>query len=193
MTDNELRILARHVAIEKRRAIPDSFPPKKWSLRFVKRRGDVITRKRSQILDVKRYDMSTEERLRGYHANLQDAMQGPLPGQVWNCDETGFCPQGRKTPRVICSKWMKANVVQSSDRDNVSVMACVNAAGDQLPPMFIFPGKRKQLSWMDGADDEAVCAISDSSNLNGFLFLHWIKFFDAHLTKRNAAKPALLI
>ncbi|ETN15988.1 hypothetical protein PPTG_06232 [Phytophthora nicotianae INRA-310] len=82
MKDNELRILARRVAIEKHGTFPDSFSSKKWSLRFVKRHGDVITRKCSQILDAKRYEMSTEERLRDYHANLQDAMQGLLLGQV---------------------------------------------------------------------------------------------------------------
>ncbi|KAI9989904.1 hypothetical protein PInf_020199 [Phytophthora infestans] len=60
MPDNELRILARRVEIEKHGTISDSFPSKKWSLRFVKRHGDVITQKRSQIHDAKRYDMSTE-------------------------------------------------------------------------------------------------------------------------------------
>ncbi|ETL45641.1 hypothetical protein L916_04308 [Phytophthora nicotianae] len=86
MTDNEIRILARRVAIEKHGTIPDSFPSKKWSLRFVKRHGAVISRKRSQILNAKRNDISTEKHLRDCHANLQDAMQGQLPGQVWNCD-----------------------------------------------------------------------------------------------------------
>ncbi|KAG1699116.1 hypothetical protein DVH05_014035 [Phytophthora capsici] len=94
MTDNELRILAIRVAIEKHGTIPDSLPSKMWCLRIIKRHGDVITRKRSQILDAKCYGMSTEEHLRDYHANLQDTMQELLPGQVWNCDETRFCPQG---------------------------------------------------------------------------------------------------
>ncbi|ETP22195.1 hypothetical protein F441_04440, partial [Phytophthora nicotianae CJ01A1] len=102
MTDNEIRILARRVAIEKHGTIPDSFPSKKWSLRFVKRHGAVISRKRSQILNAKRNDISTEKHLRDCHANLQDAMQGQLPGQRGEQDRHGKRSSGgiRRWQRV---------------------------------------------------------------------------------------------
>ncbi|KAF4144156.1 putative HTH CENPB-type domain-containing protein [Phytophthora infestans] len=89
--------------------------------------------------------MSTKERINSYYINLQEAMEGLSAAQVWSCDETGFCPQGRAPPRVICSKLMRANVVRSNDRGNMSAMACVSAAGDHISPMFIFPGINRQL------------------------------------------------
>jgi hypothetical protein len=171
MTDGELRILVRQVALGKEQPVPDMFPSSKFPTRFVARHKGRLTRKQAQIRDVKRYEMSTEERVCDFHKNLQEAMRVRVPDQIWNCDETGFCPQGRKPPRVICRKGMKANVLQSKDRDNVSVMACVSAAGERLPPMFIFPGKKRQLEWMKGATDGAVCDVSDSPYINGFLFL----------------------
>jgi hypothetical protein len=172
--------------------VPDMFPSSKFPTRFVARHKDRLTRKRAQIMDVKRYEMSTEERIRDFHKTLQ-AMRGRVPDQIWNCDETGFCPQGRKPPRVICRKGMHANVLRSKDRNNVYGMACVSAAGERLPPMFIFPGKKRQLEWMEGATDGAVCAVSNSSYINGFLFIQWLKFFDEQLTKRHIPRPALLV
>ncbi|KAJ8544404.1 hypothetical protein ON010_g11863 [Phytophthora cinnamomi] len=99
--------------------------------------------------------------------NLQEAMQDLGPRQIWNCDESRSCPQRRKPTRVICAKGMRANVLRSNDRENVSVVTCANAAGDHIPPMFIFAGKRRQLEWMNGALEDSVCAVTDSSNING--------------------------
>ncbi|KAF4147701.1 hypothetical protein GN958_ATG03056 [Phytophthora infestans] len=99
-------------------------------------------------------------------------MKGLEPSQVWNCDETIFCPQGRKVPRVICAKVIRANIMRSNNRDNVSVMASVSASGDQIPPLLIFPGKYRQPDWMIGSLQDYVCDVIKSSNINGILFLY---------------------
>ena len=46
---------------------------------------------------------------------------------------------------------------------------------------------------MEGASEGAVCAVSDSSNINGHLFLHTLKFFDKQLAARGVERPVLLI
>ncbi|OWY91059.1 hypothetical protein PHMEG_00040520 [Phytophthora megakarya] len=85
MTYGELRLLVRDIALSKRL----------HPARSVARRRDRLTRKKSQILDVKRLEMSTKDYIRSYHSILPLAMEGLSPEQIWNCDETGFCPQGR--------------------------------------------------------------------------------------------------
>jgi hypothetical protein len=112
------------------------------------------------------------------------------PNRVWNCDETGICPQGRGRERVICPKGLRANVQRSADRENVSIMACVNAAGERMPPLYMFMGAKRKHQWMEKAEPSARCATSDSSNINGKLFLYWFKWFVSLLLPE---RPQLLI
>ncbi|KAL3661841.1 hypothetical protein V7S43_013135 [Phytophthora oleae] len=53
MTDGELRILARKIALSKGVPAPALLPSERWPACFVKRHRDRLTRKRSQILDIK--------------------------------------------------------------------------------------------------------------------------------------------
>ncbi|KAI9987551.1 hypothetical protein PInf_023592 [Phytophthora infestans] len=90
MTDGELRILAQQRAKKAGRAMPKFFPSSRWPTRFVDRHIDRLTRKKAQILDVKRFKMSTKELIHSYYINLQEAMEGLSAAQVWNSDETSF-------------------------------------------------------------------------------------------------------
>jgi hypothetical protein len=60
---------------------------------------------------------------------------------IWNCDETG--KQFEHEPvKVIAPKGARKVVGRTSSvRTNVRIMACVNAVGISMPPMFIVKGK----------------------------------------------------
>lgn len=65
---------------------------------------------------------------------------------IWNCDETG--KQLEHTPVnviIIASRGSKSVVGRTgNDRSNITIMACVNATGDSMPPMLIVKGKTKK-------------------------------------------------
>lgn len=63
---------------------------------------------------------------------------------IWNCDETG--KQLEHTPvNVIASRGSKSVVGRTGNaRSNITIMACVNATGDSMPPMLIVKGKTKK-------------------------------------------------
>lgn len=67
------------------------------------------------------------------------------PENIWNCDETG--KQLEHTPvNVIARRGSKSVVGRTgNDRSNITIMACVNATGDSMPPMLIVKGKTKSL------------------------------------------------
>ena len=88
---------------------------------------------------------------------------------------------------------MRANVQRSSDRENTSVLACVNADGDYAPPLFILSGVRRQATWANGTFDDAGWAMSDSSNVNGEIFYNWLIFFENFLIRKQMKKPCLLL
>lgn len=133
----------------------------------------MISCRRAQILDNKRAECSTKVVVRYNYNNLRSVIDGLQPQYIWNCDETGVCPQGRGGARVICPKGIKANTQRLPDRENMSIMGCINALGSHILPMYIFAGKRNKSVWLNGAVPGSQCATTESSNINGFIFFHW--------------------
>ncbi|XP_041370288.1 uncharacterized protein LOC121384088 [Gigantopelta aegis] len=66
------------------------------------------------------------------------------PHLIWNLDETG--KQFEHTPVHICSAKGKRNVTSrvSNSRENITVLACVNACGQAMPPMCVCKGKTEK-------------------------------------------------
>ncbi|GMF50595.1 unnamed protein product [Phytophthora fragariaefolia] len=163
----ELRCLIRQAAIvSSTRPNPKGFPSRTFVDRWRKKHSENISFRKARILEGKRAEASTEAVVRYYCSNLEAAIDElqlrDCPAQIWNCDETG----------------------------NVSIMGCINAFGEHMPPMYIFAGKRRKVEWMADAPPSAVCAMTESSNINGRLFLHWVKWFVGRLP---VARPQLLI
>jgi len=185
----QLRHILHDAAVRTCSNVPSSFPSAKWTKRFVDRHPEVSYRK-GQVLDAARFQGSNEAAVRSYYENLKDVIDKYPPASIWNCDETGVCAQGRRPPRVICPRGMRANCVRSSDRENVSIMACISAAGAALPPMYIFASKNKKTSWFkDGVPGHTV-ATTDSSYIQGHIFMAWLKWF---IKMNDGRGPQLLI
>jgi hypothetical protein len=72
---------------------------------------------------------------------------------------------------------MRANCVRSTDRENVSILACISAAGEALPPMYIFAGKKKKTCWFNDGVPGLAIAMTDSSYIQGHIFMAWVKWF----------------
>ncbi|OQR85547.1 hypothetical protein ACHHYP_11708 [Achlya hypogyna] len=135
----ELRFILMDTANFYGIVVPENFPDRHWMSRFLKRHPSLSIRQ-SQLLDVSRYRVSTVDVVTAYYNNLASIIGQFPPEAIWNADETGICAQGRRPPRVICPKGLRANVVRSTDRENVSILACISAAGAALPPMYIYAG-----------------------------------------------------
>ena len=62
------------------------------------------------------------------------------PESVWNCDE--MAKNFEHNPgKVVGQKGESCIFRTSSKSSNITVMACVNAAGEKMPPMFVVKGK----------------------------------------------------
>ena len=59
------------------------------------------------------------------------------PDKIWNCDETGKLFEHQPV-KVIAAKGEKSVVGRTSaNSSNITIMACVNAAGRTMPPLFV--------------------------------------------------------
>ncbi|KAE8287852.1 hypothetical protein D5F01_LYC13909 [Larimichthys crocea] len=112
------------------------------------------------------------------------------PHQIFNCNETGF-QLGRK--RVILPKSASLGYKPAPGlRDHISVLACVSAAGESVPPFIIYskayPGG---VCYKTHGPPNSLYGWSDSGCINSELFKKWfLKHFLLHAPK---ARPLLLI
>ena len=62
------------------------------------------------------------------------------PGQIFNMDESGV-PLDAKVPKLVYARGSYASAVTSGNKAQVTVVACVSAAGFSLPSMVIWDWK----------------------------------------------------
>jgi len=177
-------------------AVPSSFPNQRYAQRFLQRHPSLSLRK-AQVLDSKRFTASTVDEVESFYEELARCMAARqyAPECIWNADETGVTPQGRRPPRVICPKGQRANHVRSHDRENISILGCCSAAGTTLPPLYIFAGQNRKLEWLDGTLPGSVLAMTHSSMIQRHVFQAWLEFFVERTmaARDNGAKPTLLL
>ena len=97
------------------------------------------------------------------------------PEQIWNCDETSFCHDPSKTKVVAPTNEACHRQTAGSGRENTTVLACVNAAGEKLPPLIIFRGKNIWDSCIPHAGDFPNTAYTAAPNgwMTSEIFEKW--------------------
>ena len=72
------------------------------------------------------------------------------PGQICNVDETGM-PLDHRLPKVVGQKG-KRNIRcrVTGNKAQITVVACVSASGQALPPYVIFDTKQLSHAWTKG-------------------------------------------
>ncbi|KAH7463124.1 uncharacterized protein KRP23_13341 [Phytophthora ramorum] len=78
------------------RPLTDVFPNDKFIQRWLAKHSDLSPRT-AQLLDIDRASASTADVVSHYFNNLQRVLKKldllDKPNRIWNCDETGICPQ----------------------------------------------------------------------------------------------------
>ena len=63
------------------------------------------------------------------------------PSQLYNVDQTGM-PLDHKPPKLVAHKGQKkVRSKTSGNKSQITVIACVNATGQTIPPFVIFDSK----------------------------------------------------
>ena len=118
-------------------------------------------------------------------SNLMDS-----PGQLYNCDESGM-PLEHKLPKTIAVRGSKkVRQVTSGNKTQITVLGCVNAVGQSIPPMVIFAGKRFNHELSKGEIPGTLYGMSESGWMDQELFSSW---FSNHFLKHAVASRPLLL
>ncbi|KAF2896534.1 hypothetical protein ILUMI_09641 [Ignelater luminosus] len=125
-----------------------------WFHRFMKRNQHLSIRK-PEGLPRARINGMKKEKVAEFYKTLENMVEENdfrgKPECVYNVDETGM-PLNNQPPDIIAKKGSKDVVSMTSVErgQNVTVLACMNATGQFIPPFVLFKGVRKRHDFMIG-------------------------------------------
>ena len=166
---------------------------KEWWESF-RRRHPQLTIRCAETLAYTRAVAANEETLNQYfdllEATLTDNQLLDKPSQIFNCDESGF-PLDHQGGKLICGKgWKQFCSVASSSRDHITVLACVNAAGNCIPPLIVYDRKNIKREFHTGEIPGTLYGTSAKGWIDAELFEQWFPHF---IRYAPSARPLLLL
>ena len=165
-----------------------------WWRRFKERQSSLSLRKGDSTAAV-RLSCTNAENLKQYFSLLGKVLtENDLlekPAQLYNMDETGM-PIDHKPPNVIAKKGQKKVRYRSAgNKSQVTVVGCVSAVGQAIPPMVIFDAKTFNSEWSKGEVPATMYGLSPKGWIDAELFKLWLeKHFLKHAV---SARPLLLL
>lgn len=116
------------------------------------------------------------------------------PEKIYNMDETGVSSV-HTPPKVIASRKLKqVGGITSTERGfNTTMLACINAVGNSIPPVFVFPRVNFKNHMLHGAPPGSLgtCHISGWSNSD--VFLEFLNHFIKHVKPSKDDKVLLIM
>ena len=159
----------------------------KWNPQIVLRSPAALSNVRAMASD--------QHSLDKYFDVLEDAMGEnyltDTPLQIFNMDETGLAldPKSMKTVNLKGSK--NPSTLTSGSKQQITIVRCVRADGQSLPPMVIWNRKKLPAELSSGEVPGTIYGLSENGWIDRELFYIW--FRKLFLTYAPACRPLLLL
>ena len=171
---------------------------KLWPRNFVKRTGGLTTRF-NRPYDRQRALCEDPEAIKAWFDLVArtKAKYGICDEDTWNFDKAGFL-MGKISAQLVVTgseRRGRPKSIQSGNREWVTVIQGISAAGWAIPPFVIFAGQYHLSAWYEGDDIPGDWAISLSDNgwTTNELGVDWLKHFVKHTKERRVGAYQLLI
>lgn len=202
LTKKGVRKLAYRYAMANKKTVPNNWHDEKlagveWLRNFLKRYSNILSLRIPEKTSLSRSTSFNKFNVNAFFENLEDAHKrlGPFPPEcIWNLDETGLTTV--QTPKKIISpKGVKQiGKATSAERGQlVTLIACINAIGNQIPPMLIFPRVNFKEFMLRGAPAGTIGGANQSGWSNETLFLKFLEHFIQHVKPTKEKKVLLLL
>ncbi|XP_060911462.1 uncharacterized protein si:rp71-1d10.8 [Labrus mixtus] len=194
LTKQQLVSFASSIYKRQHRRVAFSKLGQTWWLNFRKRQENNITIQPADNVVRGRTVCVRKEAVDQFFHLLNTVMDArelrDKPHQIFNCNETGFQLSRR---RVILPKSTSQGYKPTPGlRDQISVLACFNAAGEDIPPFIIYskayPGG---VCYKTQGPPNALYGWSDTGCINSELFKKW--FLKHFLPCAPKERPLLLV
>jgi len=165
---------------------------------LTQKRHPLLTRRKPEGTASIRHRQMNEVYVGKYFSALKDVMDANTLHselkKIWNMDETGMVLEHRPTAVLARrgSRYLQSRT--SGNRELITVIACVSAAGKAIPPHMIVKGKSRLV--LNGFDSEkappgTVMSVSDSGWTKQGTAALW--FSDVFLKHIRPERPQLLV
>jgi hypothetical protein len=171
---------------------------KNWAERFVQRTEE-LKMAFNRAKDCQRALQEDPEVISAWFKLVQETKDkyGVLDDDIYNFDETGFQMGVIGSMKVVTGseRRTRPNLIQPGDREWVTVIQSICAAGYAIPPFIIYKGRVHISAWYEETDIPYDWKLSVSENgwTNNALGLEWLKHFNEHTRARQKGSYRLLI
>lgn len=143
-----------------------------------------------------RAQATSEETVSAYFTDLKLALLKDSlmdkPELIYNVDEKGIQTE-HSPPYIVCSE-NSTPAITSSRTAITTILGCCNAIGTQIPPYFVFKGKRMRSELLEGASPGTQGTVTESGWSNSTVFLEYLEnHFLKYVQRPSPDQPILLI
>ena len=159
------------------------------------RRHPGLSLRRGESLAYRRAVSTTREAMDRYFDLLEETLEKNdltnRPSRIYNCNESGM-PMDFRPGRRIAKRGQKhVYVYGTGNKAQVTILACVNAAGSTIPPLVIYSRKNLTKELTINEVPGTMYGLSTSGWIDGEIIYEW---FESHfLLYAPAARPLLLL
>ena len=192
-TRKQIKNIAGRVAVDKKR-MKTLDVSHGWFQRVMQRHPDLSYRKGDPTANVRMNCLNKEVISEYFHFLTEVLTENEFldsPSRIYDVDETGIALDGH-APRVVAKRGQKkVRYRTTGNKKQVTVVACVNASGQCIPPFVIFDAKRLNMQWRKGEVIGTAYGLSQKGWVDSELFRGWLsEYFLVHAV---GARPLLLL
>ena len=144
-TQVQLRLIAQHMLHQ---SGSNETLGKHWAANFLARHDSIKALKGKQM-EKARVEAVTPDKIKAFFLVLEEPLLKQIrPSNRWNMDETGIMEGILREQKVLGPSSAKTAVKKVQKRNKwTSIIECVSAEGNWLPPTVIWCGKSVQQQW----------------------------------------------
>ena len=175
---------------------------KSWAARFATRHSDILMLQTDSIKELDRAAAEDPVVIQNWFNVLAGKRLrcGIQPDDTYNVDEVGFRMGIGKREKVVTRRRTKRKRVSSSkdaNREFLTVVECVSAVGDFIPPLIILQSKSDRImeDWVRDTSlpGNYLLETSETAYTNDEIALIWLKHFDKSTIKKQKGEWRMLI
>lgn len=183
----------------KRNNIPNRFSDatstagRKWLKLFLKRHPQ-LTKRKAQMMNPARAQ-KLNKFIVSDHFDKVKSLREELhienrPECLYNMDEKGCRISLHHQQTVLAQKGIKRlHQIANEHAESVTVVGCVNAIGNAIPPMILFKGKRMKPEFTDNLPAGSLVKMTAKGYMTHETFIDFIE----HLAKHKTSGKCLLV